>query len=58
MSRLDQRLLKGAERQRFAQELRTLYEDGATVGELAWSHRRSHALIHRLLTEVGVELPL
>ncbi|GGT14464.1 hypothetical protein GCM10010222_65580 [Streptomyces tanashiensis] len=53
-SRLDQRLLRGAERTSFARELRTLYEAGATVGELAWSHRRSHTLICRLLTEAGV----
>ncbi|WP_327251096.1 helix-turn-helix domain-containing protein [Streptomyces sp. NBC_01244] len=57
-SRLDQRWLRGAERTSFAQELRTLYEAGATVGELAWSHRRSHTLIYSLLTEAGVELPI
>ncbi|MER5488989.1 hypothetical protein ABT024_38050 [Streptomyces sp. NPDC002812] len=56
-SRLDQRRLMGAERASFAQELRTLYDAGATVGELARSHRRSQTLICSLLTEAGVASP-
>lgn len=46
----------GAERERLTSTLRTKYEKGASLRELAEQTGRSYGFVHRVLTDDGVTL--
>lgn len=46
----------GADRDQLATELRTRYEGGASIRDLAESTGRSYGFVHRMLSESGVNL--
>lgn len=50
------RRITGAERQTLTDEVRSKYEQGASIRELAEQTGRSYGFIHRLLSESGTAL--
>jgi len=48
--------ITGAERAKLAQDLRTRYEEGASIRDLASETGRSYGFVHRVLTESGAQL--
>lgn len=46
----------GADRESLTADLRSKYENGASIRELAAETGRSYGFVHRLLRESGVEL--
>lgn len=48
--------ITGSDRSKLALEVRTQYEKGRSIRDLAGSHGRSYGFIHRLLIENEVSL--
>jgi predicted transcriptional regulator len=48
--------IAGVERERLTSTLRTQYEAGASLRELAEETGRSYGFVHRILTDAGVTL--
>lgn len=46
----------GLERESLALQMRSKYEDGATIRGLAKFHGKSYGFVHRLLSEAGTML--
>ncbi|MFI5986881.1 helix-turn-helix domain-containing protein [Streptomyces sp. NPDC051555] len=48
--------ITGGARENLAAELKTAYENGASIRALATANGRSYGFVHRILTETGVAL--
>lgn len=48
--------MRGADRATLATNLKTAYQTGSSVRDLAHQHRRSYGFIHKLLTEADTPM--